>query len=102
MHFNTDNAEALIYCRETGNQISFPCNCDLDCHDIGDLLCFFEDTMSTDDARNLAYDFEMFHGHVNYDRVVMDSTDENDLWRKISTELTVNGYDLTIYNITYE
>ncbi len=102
MHFNTDNAEVLIYCRKTGNQISFPCNRDLDPFDIGYMICFFEDTMSTTDARNLAYDFEMFHGHVNYDRVVMDSTEENDLWRKISTELIVNGYDLSIYNIIYE
>lgn len=102
MHFNTENAKVAIHCRETGKNILFICNYDLDHFDIENMMCFFEHTMSADAARNLAYDFDMFHGHVNYDRVVMDSTDENDFWRKISTELTVNGYDLFIDGIRYE
>lgn len=102
MRFNTDNAEALIYCRETGNQISFSCDCYLDLQDSSNLMYFFEGTMSTDAARALAYDFEMFHGHVDYDRAFIDSTEDNNLLRKISDELSRVGYDLFIDNITYE
>lgn len=102
MYFNTENAIVSIYCRETGRNISFSCNYDLDHFDIENMMCFFEHTMSTDAARDLAYDFDMFHGHVNYDRVVVHSTNENDLLRKISYRLSRAGYDLYIDNISYE
>ena len=102
MRFNTENALASIYCRETGEQISFHCNTDLDWDDIRDLQAFFEKTMDATDARDLMYDFEMFHGHADYDLVLIESTDENARLQKISHQLTVNGYDLFIDGISYE
>lgn len=102
MHFNTENAQVSIYCRVTGRQKSFECNVDMDLDDLSDLSYFFNDTMAVVDARVLAVHFQDFHDSVNYDRVVVHSTNENDLWRKISTELAVNGYDLSLYNISYE
>lgn len=102
MRFNTDHAEAAIYCRETGRQKSFECNFEMDIYELNDLSYFFNDTMGAVDARRLAVHFQDFHNSVDYERVFFDSTEENDLLRKISTELTVNGYDLFIDNITYE
>ena len=48
------------------------------------------------------YNFEMFHGHADYDLVLIDSTDENARLQKISHQLSVNGYDLFIDGISYE
>lgn len=102
MRINTENAQASIYCRETGEQVSFHCGLDLDWDDIRDLQAFFEKTMSVTDARDLMYEFEMFHGHADYDRVLIESTDENDRLQKIAQQLTVYGYDLFIDGISYE
>ena len=102
MRFNTENAQVSIYCRKTGDQVSFPCGLELDWDDIRVLNAFFENTMRTNEGKILADYFEQFHDGVNYDRALIDSTDENDRLLKISHQLTVNGYDLFIDVIRYE
>lgn len=88
--------------RETGRQKSFECNCEMDLYALNDLSYFLNDTMGVVDARRLAVHFQDFHNSVDYDRALIDSTEENDLLRKISDELSRAGYDLYIDNITYE
>ena len=102
MRFNTENAQVYIYCRETGDQVSFHCGCDLDWDDIMNLQTFFESAMDTAAARELVYRFGWFHDGVNYDHTIIDSTDENARLQKISHQLDVNGYSLFIDGISYE
>lgn len=102
MRFNTENAQASIYCRETGQQISFYCDLSLDLDDIRDLHVFFLNTLCTLDAKRLADSFEVFHDSVNYEYAFIDSTNDNKYLQEISQQLTVNGYDLFIDGISYE
>lgn len=102
MRFNTENAQVSIYCRKTGDYVSFRCSLELDWDDIRVLNAFFENTLRTPDAKRLADDFELFHDCMDYDRAFIYSTDENDRLQKISHQLTVNGYDLFIDGISYE
>ena len=102
MRFNTDHAEAAIYCRETGRQMSFECNFEIDLYALNDLSYFLNDTMGVVDARRLAVYFQGLHNNVDYDRALIDSTEENGLLRKMSDELSRAGYDLYIDNISYE
>ena len=102
MRLNTENAQVSIYCRETGDQVSFHCGYDLDWDDIRVLNAFFENTLRTPECKRFADYFERFHDCVNYDRALIDSTDENNRLQKISHQLDVNGYDLFIDCIRYE